>query len=364
MIPNKLRLHNLKSTYKEYEHYAPVTAFVAGFLWDNLTLTRIDLWLDNLILFTYLIIAGASIIAFNVYEAGFLRYRLVDRYASWLPLVIQFAFGGLFSGYVVFYSRSASFATSWPFILFLLVLFVGNELFRRRYVRLSFQLSIFFVAVFSFLIFYLPVVLRTMGDGIFILSGIASLAVIGLVIWLLWQLIPKGVTRARNMLIYSIGAIYLAFNAFYFTNILPPIPLSLKDIGIFHRVEIAGDGNFTVHDEKRPWYRAHEDTFHRAGNVPVYIYSAVFAPTDLRTKILHEWMYFDEERNDWIITDNISFSIIGGRDGGYRGYSRKQNVFPARWRVNVITERGQVLGRTSFKIVNTELAPVLETEIR
>ena len=42
-------------------------------------------------------------------------------------------------------------------------------------------------------------------------------------------------------------------------------------------------------------------------------------------------------------------SIAGGRDGGYRGYSLT-TVNSGNWRVNIETERGQLIGRVKFKV--------------
>lgn len=52
-------LQPLKTFYERYKKYAPVTAFAIGFIYDSLTLTRIDRWLDNAILLLYTLIAGA-----------------------------------------------------------------------------------------------------------------------------------------------------------------------------------------------------------------------------------------------------------------------------------------------------------------
>ena len=128
------------------------------------------------------------------------------------------------------------------------------------------------------------------------------------------------------------------------------------------------DGGYAVTYEKLPgivlaggdWARI----FHRAGNVPVYAYSAVFAPTDLKTKIFHRWMYKDEKSGKWIATDQLGFSISGGRDGGWRGFTFKRNVFAGRWRVEVITERGQVLGRATFRVVAVAAPPDLVSVMR
>jgi hypothetical protein len=52
----------------------------------------------------------------------------------------------------------------------------------------------------------------------------------------------------------------------------------------------------------------------------------------------------------WVSVTRITFPIRGGRDGGYRGFSVKENLFEGRWRVDVKTERNQIIGRMKFNI--------------
>ncbi len=177
---------------------------------------------------------------------------------------------------------------------------------------------------------------------------------------------PKLVSRGRNILIGSIGGIYIIINIFYFTNIIPPIPLSLKDADVYHSVERA-NGDYIVEYEQRKWYefyKKYKNEFNRALGEPVYFYSAVFSPTDLNTKIFHSWQYFDEDKGEWIESFRFKYQIVGGRDGGYRGYSIKENIFSGRWRVDVMTEREQLLGRYKFTVVDVQIPPVLETDVR
>ena len=362
-------INKTKDIYFKYERYITPAAFFAGFIWDNLTLRRIDLLFENLTFIWNLLIVGVGIILINGYEAGLIRWRFADRFLKFAPLLMQFSFGGLFSAFFVFYSRSASVFSSWPFLLFLLVLFVGNDFFRKRYLRLTFQLSVFFIALFSYSVFALPVLFGKMGAVVFIASGIVSLLVIGGVIFLLWKIVPEKVKKSQHALVFCIGGIFFAFQFSYFANVIPPIPLSLKESGIYHSVErISNDSYiYKVSYERAPWYLFFEDqssVFHLEPDSKVYIYSAIFAPTKIETLILHRWLYFDAEKKDWIEMSRVPFSISGGRDGGYRGYTYKSSVKPGKWRVEVINDRGQVLGHRTFKVVEDDLIGELATEYK
>lgn len=355
-------VNKIKTFYVRNERHLNTAAFLLGFIWDNLTLTRVDLLYDNLVLTSYLVIAGAGIIIYNAYDSGRFQNRFISKISPWLSLVIQFAFGGLFSGYIIFYSRSASLASSWPFILFLLALFFGNELFKRRYSKLVFQISIFFIASFSYAIFSVPVLIKKMNAGVFVISGILSLLLVFALVTVLRKFSPERVSKSFKPMLFSVLGLFVLFNVSYFTNIIPPIPLSLKEINVFHDIKRAPDGNYSVMFEESPWYIPLQDishTFRRVGSERVYVFSSVFAPTDLTVTLYHEWSYFDDKQGRWIAMNRIPFPITGGQSGGYRGYSYKEQLFSGYWRVDVLTERGQLVGRVRFKVTTVEKSPKL-----
>jgi len=143
-------LELVKNFYNTHERYLTPIAFLVGFVIDNITLTRIDLLFDNVVLFSYLLTAALGIFLFHTLHGHVFQFSIVNRLISFLPIVVQFAFGGLFSGFLIFYSRSASFAASWLFILILVGIILGNEKFKRLYAQLSFQIGILYFALFSF----------------------------------------------------------------------------------------------------------------------------------------------------------------------------------------------------------------------
>jgi hypothetical protein len=342
-------LEKAKAFAEKYDRSIGIGAMTLGFTVDSLTLTRIDQWLDNLILLSYLSLAGLTILLLNIFPN-----RL---FTTWLPFVLQYAFGGLFSGFIIFYSRSASLIASWPFLLILAIVLLGNEFFRKRYRRTAFQLSIYYTAVFSFTIFYVPIFVKEISDQVFILSGIASLLVIGLFLRLL-LMTSKGISRSIYLAKISILGIFILFNTLYFTNLIPPIPLSLKEFDIYYSIERSGD-TYRALEENVPWYRFQDkNIFKYTPNSSLFAFSAVFAPTDIKSDIVHEWSSYNPITGSWEVRDTIKYPITGGRDGGYRGYSSKNQLENGRWRVDVKNRRGQILGRKKFTVVEQAL-PVL-----
>lgn len=348
-----------------YERYVSPFALIAGFLIDNFfLLDRVDVLFGNLVLLSYLSIAALGILLINAIESGRLTNRLALALAPFIPVVVQFAFGGLFSGYLSLYMRSAAVGVSWIFVIAIAALLIGNERFRKRYVRFTFQVSVYFIALFAYLIFAIPVALDRIGPWMFLAAGGVSLIVMSLLLAAVSKAAPAVFQAERRTIIRSIAVIFVVFNTLYFTNAIPPLPLSLKDAGIYHGVTKVGAG-YEIAAEPRAWYewyRSYHATYHQYAGEVAYAYSAVFAPTGLATSIVHEWQRYDEERG-WTTEAALEFPISGGADRGYRGYSIK-SVTPGRWRVNVRTEYGQLLGRVGVRVVPADTPPPLEILVR
>lgn len=79
----------------------------------------------------------------------------------------------------------------------------------------------------------------------------------------------------------------------------------------------------------------------------LYAYTAIDAPLGLQERIYHVWMF------DGMEVDRIPLDIRGGRENGYRAWTHKRH-FPqataGRWRIEVVTESGQLVGRLRFEV--------------
>src|SRR3989344_5013874 len=358
---------NIEELAYWYMRYVSPLSLIAALLLDYFVLLRrVDLWVGNLLLFSYLLIAASCITVMNLIEAGRLRHPWILTVTPLIPVVAQFAFGGLFTAYLSLYSRSAAVEISWIFIFIIAALLIGNERFVRLYTRFVFQFSVFFTVLFSFLIFFLPVISGKIGPYMFLASGVASLVIVTGFYYFLSYLVPERAKAEGTRLARSIGAIFLIFNFLYFTGAIPPLPLALKDAGVYHGAARSGD-EYRLLAEPTPWFEAYlryNAVFRRAPNESVDAYTALFAPTGLSTTVFHEWQRYDETSGEWITEETIPYFIVGGRDGGYRGYSIKSDVTAGRWRVDVKTEFGQLIGRVSFRVVDVPEPVPIEAVVR
>jgi hypothetical protein len=357
---------HIRDFYARFERPISSLSLVGGFVFDALTLQRVDALWDNFWVVMHLLIVGVFMVLIHAQESGEGDERNPAKKHFWYVNILQFFFGGILSTYLVFYFRSADILVTWPFILILALAFIANESLKRHYIRLSFQISLYFLCLYSFAIFLVPVVLHQIGVKIFLLSGLVALVLIGIFILTLIILAREKFKRSKKIILFSILGITSLINILYFTNLIPPIPLSLKGGDIYHSLYRDSDGNYVVQDEDLGWtgYFQLYQNFHETVGSPVYAFSAVFSPSNLNLTILHEWQHYDEASGKWLTVGTVTLSVIGGRDGGFRTFSVWTNLSAGKWRVNVKTESGQMIGQLRFNLVPVQTAPALVTEVK
>jgi hypothetical protein len=341
------------------DHIATI-GFALGFVWDSATLTRIDLVYENVVFVFHLSLSLLAIFLVHAVATGKITWRPLVAARRWLPFFVQFPIGGLFSGFTIFYTKSASFATSWPFLLLLVAILVGNEFLHKRYERLIFQLTMWYAALFTYLVLIVPTVLGRVGAWTFVLAGVLSLVLVVIAIRLIIRLFPLVYERAGVRLWLAVGSVYVVLHVLYFAHIMPPVPLAIKDMGVYHSVVRTEEG-YVAMGEPAAWWQFWRETdlvFHLFAGGSAYCYSAVFAPTRLQTDIQHVWQ--KKVDGAWVDRGTIPFSVTGGRDGGYRGYTINTNIDAGVWRCSVETARGQEIGRQVFTVLSVAESPALQ----
>ncbi|WP_369692158.1 DUF2914 domain-containing protein [Formosa haliotis] len=193
-----------------------------------------------------------------------------------------------------------------------------------------------------------------MSTNVFILSGIISLVITLLLIIVIYKSSPS--TRSEihlGKMLGLVALIYGTINLFYFFNLIPPVPLALEDGMVAHSVK-KENNKYVVAYESDKWYvfwRAHKFKYNYSPGEEVYVFTSIFAPTDIKKSIFHRWKWYNTSTQDWEVVDEIGYDITGGRDAGYRGYTYKSNVKPGLWKVEVVTEEGLILGIINFDII-------------
>ncbi len=337
--------------YHRFERPISSISLVGGFVFDILTLQRVDEFWENLWIVGHIVIVAAAIILINRIETGEAKEEHKGEWHFWLINILQFFFGGLLSTFLVFYFRSATLVASWPFLLILVCAFMANERLKQHFERLTFQIAFLFLSIFLFAIYIVPVIVHSIGPWIFLLSGVASLVLISFFLFLLRAFSHERFKRSRRLIIASITVIFALLHILYFTNLIPPIPISLANAGIYYSISKDATGEYVLDGEPHTWkdYFKLVDTVHIKDNSLLYAYTAIFSPTKFSTQILHIWQHYDTATEQWETTSKIPLAIIGGREEGYRTYSIG-GVVPGRWRVDVETPQGQLIGRIDFEV--------------
>jgi hypothetical protein len=354
--------------WQKYEHHLGVGALAVGFTFDVFLAKSPESVVDNILLVSYLFIAASIIIILNIRKR--LRPSTSSGQASAEPLVLllilQFCFGGLSSNMLVLYGKSGTLAGDAFFVALLAAMVLGNEYLRSRYAQMRFNIAIYYFLLLTYCIIAAPTwIFHSIGPGTFFLSGLVSLGVMSAFLFVLFTAVLRGnrIFQLKQIALL-VATIFIIFNGLYFFDIIPPVPLSLKEIGVYHSVLKSSSGDYLVIYEKSPWYVFWRDTsatFHYQPGESAYCFSSVYAPTDLSTPIYHVWEYYDPSQKNWIQEGKISYDISGGRKTGYRGYSATAALVPGAWRCDVETSSGALIGRISFTAVEGSTTPAVTT---
>lgn len=339
--------------YGRYEKYSGLAIFILGFLWDALTLRRVDSLFDNAFLLGYLILIGLFIVLTLRRQNGAVLPQWLQKYERRFPWIMQFCFGGLFSSYVVFYFKSASFTRTLFFILLLVGLLIGNEFLEDRLQNRTLLAVLYSFCFYSFMAFFLPVILAIVKPWVFILAGVLSAAASLCVFALGLKTESVGWKRSVVPVAPWVLGVFLLLNVLYFASMIPPVPLALKFGHPYHHVKKVSADCYEARYAPPAFFRfwrQWDDPFLWSPGESVYCFTAIFAPNRVHdVRLFHVWSRKTD--SGWKVTDRIQFAIAtGGRDGGYRWYSRKSGVTPGKWRVEVQTENGQILGEIDFAV--------------
>lgn len=336
----------------KYELYFDVLFFIGGFIFDAFMVTEIDDLFAIVQQAVYLLIIAIS-----------LHYEILFRLHKWRPRegllhkvwkyrnpFLHFLLGTLLNIYSLFYIKSASLISSIIFLLLMIGLIVANELPLIKKAKVGLKIGLFAICLFSFISILYPVVLGFIGWITFILSIATTLGVFYLQFWFLDRRLSDKTVLFDTILLPSISVLTV-FALFYILGWIPPIPLSVKEQGVYHAVEKKGkDYLLSAEEGEESWWRFGDPKFNaRPGDV-IYYYSQIYSPARFADKIYIKWMRKDA-KGDWQKTDRIPMQITGGREEGFRGYATKSNYQPGQWRVQVETAMGHEISRLNFEVL-------------
>src|SRR5205823_3438890 len=129
----------------------------------------------------------------------------------------------------------------------------------------------------------------------------------------------------------------------YLLRVIPPVPLSIPFIGVYHSVERSGEQYRLAHERPswRIWHNGDQHFRAQEGD-RVFVFFRVFSPTRFADEVRMAWY---RKQDGWVLQDSIPIRITGGRAEGFRGYGFKTNYQPGAWKVQIETNDGREIGR-------------------
>lgn len=332
---------------EENERILVPGSLIAGFIFDIVTFKSLSISSTFIVSGIYVLIVAAAMVAMAVKQGS--GWKVVRYFELLSPLILQFALGSLFSTSFLFYWYSGSLSASWPILLVLVVLMISNEVFRHYFLRPTVQIGILFFVLFSQAAILSAYAFNSLEPSAFVIGGTISLAIMSIFLFYFTKIpVIKKIQKRINIII---AAIFISMNALYFLNVIPPIPLSLRDAGMYHDIQSHG-GGYNLVGEEESWIDKllPGQIVHLRSSDKLFAFTSIFAPAELETTIVHKWQRYDKDTHRWVTNDTLSFYFVGGREDGYRGYTFKTRMTEGKWRVSVETARGQILGRIPFTV--------------
>ena len=337
----------------------PILFFIGGFVWDAITIGKKVAILDMVIFALYLLMA--AILMYQLAEpsatAKRVRERLLgwqwvqNRVSSW-PVhdwpywILQFLFGSVLSALFILYFKSSSYGLAWVLTLLLGALLVANEFMESEYRRLSLCWSMFGLCSILWCNFAFPFLFGSVHAVWFYLSTILGATIT----YVLYQRAPRHAGRIWPVWVIA-GLLMVAYRA----DMIPPVPLVKQAVVVAYDLEKSPQG-YWMTVEKSPWWnfwRVDNEHLYLAPGQRLVCFSSVFAPQGLQTKLVHDWQ--KKVAGRWVSVSTPGFSLAGGRDNGYRGYTYKSNVTAGEWRVKIQTATRQTIAVSTFNVsIGTE----------
>jgi hypothetical protein len=359
-------LQHLKQRLHKYRKWEPLAFFVGGFIFDALLLHRID---DPLMLIhqaVYLVLSG-FLIAWDMFcEEGKGEIpRWISKVWSYREGILHFLLGTLLNVYTIFYFKSGSLMSSLSFLLLLALLLFLNEARPSRIPKHMLRNALFCLCLISYLNIIVSIAVGSIGAWVFGLALIAAYGVHAMYVRYLSKRLE--LPKIRREIQIPFLAIGLVYSLLYVLKVLPPVPLSVKHMGIYREISKEGD-SYKLGYARPDWkfWESGDQTFSARPGDKIYCFVQVFSPTRFKGNLFVRWQHHNPE-SGWQSWDAIPLNVVGGREDGFRGYTVKTNYTPGDWRVSIETADGREVGRLGLNIIAADIsdpAPTLSYELR
>ena len=279
------------------------------------------------------------------------RHRFLDREWSetWkqrFTWAVQFCFGGLFSALVVCYFKSSGSLASFLLVILLAILLVGNEFLQKKYESFGVSLAFFCLLGTMFMNFAIPHLVHRIGFIWFFLSTLLSFGMC----MFIWK-----ISHRKKSILVAPALISILLVVAYIMNWVPPVPLVLKQKIACQNFDKA---TYTCDIDDPNIFQSiglQIPSVHKVDSSEVYFLASIYAPAKLKAELEYLWYYQDPQTGKYKLTDRISsgrMTLNGGRESGFRTFTRKKNTPPGKYRVEVAYKNGAVIGSGTFEVLS------------
>ena len=335
-----------------------ITFFICGFLLDSWLVTYPD---------KPAVIIHQAIYLFII--ALLIHYELLFRLEKWHPsnfalkiwpyqnFALHFCLGTLLNVYSLFYIKSASLFSSAIFLFLMIFMIFMNELpFIKKTKKINLKVGLYSICLFSFFSIVYPLIFGFIGFLPFFFSALSTLGILLLQLRLLRTKVSE-----PGILFHAIFApvvtIVIIFTTFFFLGLIPPVPLSVKEQGIYHNL-VKRDSHYYLYAEmdENSFWDFGKPTFHAEPGDKIYFYSQIFSPGRISDKIIVHW-FKKNNLGDWENMDQVPVELKGGREEGFRAFTFKSNYEAGEWKILVETSSGAEISRLYFYVVKVDTSP-------
>lgn len=383
------RLFGRVQAFREKHARAEIVVFFSiGFIFDLATLDRIDSWLTLIQQALYLSILAGMLLLEQRHALGlFAPKGVVGKAWRFHEDAMHFFFGSLLSSYTLFYFKSASGFQAICFMFALIGLLLINELPRFRKLGPLMRFALFSLCLSSYLAYVIPVLVGHVNWWLFTIAIVIGS---GVTTWLYKQIEKWGAqnpaaiapssasyqaisanVRGRRLLYVALG-VQVVFFALYLMRALPPVPLSLTYLGVFHNVTVAEEPLpvdpkkpppakvptkkvYLLEHERPSWkfWQKGDQSFKARPGDKAWVFLRVFAPRGYKDPIFVKWSYDDPKQGWRSMSANrtrLTIYFAGNRDDGSATFAYYPDPKPGDWKAEVQTEDGRDIGEIHFTV--------------
>ncbi|WP_413575915.1 DUF2914 domain-containing protein [Bdellovibrio sp. HCB290] len=340
--------------YEKNEAKVDIAFFLGGFLFDVLTLSDVDDPLSIVQQIVYLGVIGLILFYDFLSTHGLTQINSrINKYWEYRNLAVHFLLGSLLSVYSLFFLKSSSIFSSIVFVGLMMGIMVANELKSVQKAAVDLKVGLYVICLFAFFSMTIPVLVGFVG----ITTFLASIALTGAVVYGAFRLLNKKVEN-KKILLRTLAmpgfSVLGLFVILYFIGWIPPVPLTVQNMGIYHGIE-KSEGKYLLSHENPSWrfWKTGDQEFLAEPGDKIYFFAQIYSPARFDDSVIVHW-YYKDPRQGWISTDKVPMRISGGRKEGFRGFSVKQNYTSGEGRISVETTDGREIGRIYFNVMKTD----------